>query len=94
MQTSDVPCSFFLIYYKHAEYEVFQTDTLRQGLERVRDMTCRGKILTVDDEEMLDALFRLGRDNHRDDGGWGLVAVVLHNKLTRTPYSVYDSDAA
>lgn len=66
--------------------------TLRQGLERVRDMTCRGNILTVDDEEMLDAMFRLGRDNLRDDGGWGLVAVVVHKKLIRTPYSVHDSD--
>lgn len=82
------PCTFFQIYYKYGEYEVFQTDTMREGLLGVLDGEphFRAKALLSDDE-LLDYTFRLGADKLRDQAGWGLVAVVLGTKLIETPYS-------
>lgn len=86
------PCTFFRIYYKHSEYEVFQTDTLREGLLIMlhNDGTThlRARAL-LSDEELLDYVFHHGAEQLRGDAGWGLVAVVIGTTLTETPYDRY-----
>lgn len=85
------PCTFFRIYYKHSEYEVFQTNTLREGLLKMMDgeIHLRARALLSDDE-LLDYIFCHGAKQLRNEAGWGLVAVVLGTKLVETPYDRYD----
>lgn len=86
------PCTFFRIYYKHSEYEVFQTDTLREGLLQMLNKLgathLRARAL-LSDEDIPDYMFRFGAEQLRDSG-WGLVAVVVGTTLTETPYDRYD----
>ena len=88
------PCTFFRLYYKHSEYEVFQTATLREGLLRMlnRDEGTHLKARALlSDDELLDYMFRLGAEQLRDSGaGWGLVAVVIGTTLVETPYDRYE----
>lgn len=83
------PCTFFSIYYKHSEYEVFQTETLREGLLDLLKGSASSHLRAraiLSDDELLDYTFRLGAENLRDEAGWGLVAVVLGTRLVETPY--------
>lgn len=85
------PCTFFRIYYKHSEYEVFQTDTLREGLLKLLNndgAQLRARAL-LSDEKLLDYMFRLGAEQLRAEAGWGLVAVLIGTTLTETPYDRY-----
>lgn len=84
-------CTFFRIYYKHSEYEVFQTSTLREGLLKMMDGESHLRARAVlSDDELLDYVFCLGAKQLRNEAGWGLVAVVLGTKLVETPYDRYD----
>ncbi len=89
MSNASGPCTFFQVYYKHSEYEVFQTETLREGLDQVLRTHESLKIRTLTDEDLSDYSFRLGCEKLRNEAGWGLVAVVIGSKLIQTPYHRY-----
>ena len=87
------PCTFFRIWYKHSEYEVFQAATLREGLIKILNNEDRLHLQAralMSDDELLDYMFRLGAQELRH-AGWGLERERVYNASGRCCDRYYNS---